>query len=195
MSFEARPPRQAAPVGQKAIFYEINPSRRFNVEQSVADAAGIRHRPHLNLRADRIRRESLMAFVEELIDVEPARLARLWTDMWNRLCEAGEVVSESCRVYFGRKPQIDRPAATTGPLELQDVIDGVAWEHPGIRYSVESALHHQRDGKGGGLITLLWNVDVPGAHRRSGIDLLRWRSGRIVEVWSITADLELPAMR
>ena len=136
-----------------------------------------------------------MAFVEELIDVAPARLARLWTDMWNRLREAGELVSGDCRVYFGRRPQIDRPAATTGPQELQNGIDGIAWEYPGIRYGFESAPRHQRDGNEGGLITLLWNVEVPGAPRRSGIDLLRWRSGRIVEVWSITADLELPAMR
>ena len=32
-----------------------------------------------------------------------------WTDMWNHLVPAAEVVTADCRVYFGRQPQISRP--------------------------------------------------------------------------------------
>ena len=37
---------------------------------------------------------------------------------------------------------------------------------------------------------MLWNVDVPSEGTRKGIDLLRQRAGVIIEVWSITEDLE-----
>ena len=125
----------------------------------------------------------------------PAALAQGWTDMWNRLMRAEEIVARDCRVYFGRKPNTDRPSTTTGASELQEVVDAIAAQFPGIRYSFESEPRYQWQGQRGGLVTLLWNVEAPGASRRTGIDLLRWCDGRIREVWSITGDLALPAMR
>lgn len=140
--------------------------------------------------------ESLAQFRETLsLDASPAALAQGWTDMWNRLMQAEEIVARDCRVYFGRKPNTDRRSTTTGASELQEVVDGIAAQFPGIRYSFGSEPRHQWEGHKGGLVTLLWNVEAPGASRRTGIDLLRWRDGRIREVWSITGDLELPAMR
>jgi hypothetical protein len=118
-----------------------------------------------------------------------------WTDMWNRLVPAVEVVAADCQVYFGREPQTARPTATTGPRELQSVIDAI-WERlPGIRYRFASPPRYQADSNTSGIITLLWNVDVPNQGTKTGIDLLRHEGARITEVWSITGDLELPFMR
>jgi hypothetical protein len=116
--------------------------------------------------------------------------------MWNRLVPAAEVVAPDCRVYFGRTPQTARPTATTGPHELQSVIDAIQQRLPGIRYRFDSLPRYQGDSNtSGGMITLLWNVAVPGQGTRTGIDLLRHEGARITEVWSITGDLELPFMR
>jgi hypothetical protein len=118
-----------------------------------------------------------------------------WTDMWNRIVPATEVVTPDCRVYFGRKPQIARPTSTTGPHELQSMIDSIQERLPGIHYSVECLSRYQADSNTSGIITLLWNVAVPGQETRTGIDLLRREGDWITEVWSITGDLELPFMR
>jgi hypothetical protein len=127
---------------------------------------------------------------------DPTALAHRWTEMWNRACPARDVVSADCRVYFGRKPQIDRPTITNGPHELQGMIDAIWKRFPGIHYRADSKARYQADSDDGasGLITLLWNVDVPGDGTRTGIDLLRQRAGVIIEVWSITGDLELPPL-
>ena len=118
-----------------------------------------------------------------------------WTDMWNHLVPAAEVVAANCRVYFGRTPQTARPTATTGPHELQNVIDAIRERLPGVRYRFDSRLCYQADSNTSGIITLLWNVDVPCQGTRTGIDLLRHEGAWIVEAWSITGDLELPPMR
>lgn len=57
--------------------------------------------------------------------VAPSAYCSRWTDMWNRLVPAAEVVAADCRVYFGRTPQTARQTATTGPHELQSVIDAI----------------------------------------------------------------------
>jgi hypothetical protein len=118
-----------------------------------------------------------------------------WTDMWNRLLPAAEVVAADCRVYFGRKPQTARPTTTTGPHELQSVIDSIRERLPGIFYRFDSLPRYQADSNTTGIITLLWNVAVPDQATRTGIDLLRHEGDWITEVWSITGDLELPFMR
>ena len=115
--------------------------------------------------------------------------------MWNRIVPAAEVVAADCRVYFGRKHQTARPTATTGPHELQSLIDSIRESLPGIRYRVDSPPRHQADSNTSGMITLLWNVAVPGQGTKTGIDLLRHEGARITEVWSITGNLELPIMR
>jgi hypothetical protein len=125
----------------------------------------------------------------------PTACCSLWTDMWNRLVPATEVVAAACRVYFGRAPQTARPTATTGPYELQSVIDAIRERLPGIRYGFDSRPRYQADSNTSGVITLLWNVAVPGQGTSTGIDLLRHEGARITEVWSITGDLELPFMR
>ena len=117
-----------------------------------------------------------------------------WTDMWNRLLPATDVVTADCRVYFGRKPLIPRPTITTGPHELQNLIDTIRNHLPGIRYRFDSPPRYQADSNTSGIITLLWNAEVPGQGTLTGIDLLRHESGLITEVWSITGDLELPIM-
>jgi hypothetical protein len=114
--------------------------------------------------------------------------------MWNRLVPATEVVAPECRVYFGRTPQVARLTATTGPHELQTVIDAIQGHLPGVRYCVQSPPRYQADSNTSGIITLLWNVAVPGEGTKTGIDLLRHDGARITEVWSITGDLELPFM-
>ena len=118
-----------------------------------------------------------------------------WTDMWNRLVPAAEVVAADCQVYFGRKPQTARATVTTGPHELQSVIDAIRERLPGIQYCVDSRPLYQADSDTSGIITLLWNVAVPGEGTRTGIDLLRHEGAQITEVWSVTGDLELPFMR
>jgi len=125
----------------------------------------------------------------------PAMYSERWTDMWNRLMPATEVVASECRVYFGRTPQTARSTATTGPHELQIVIDAIREHRPGIRYSVHSLPRYQADSHTTGIITLLWNATVPGQGTKTGIDLLRHEGARITEVWSITGDLQLPFMR
>ena len=136
-----------------------------------------------------------MQVMVDQLAATPLRLARCWTEMWNRRIGAPDVVTRDCRVYFGRTPEFDRPTTTVGPRQLQGAVDGIAERFPGIRYSFASAPRYEEEGDGGGLITLLWNVDIPDVARKSGIDLLRHRGDLITEVWSITADLELPAMR
>ncbi len=136
-----------------------------------------------------------MQVIAHSIAITPLHLARCWTDMWNRGISARDVVTRDCRVYFGRTPQFDRPTTTIGPGELQSVVDGIAERFPGIRYSFDSEPRYQENSDNDGLITLLWNVEIQNAARKSGIDLLRRQGDLIVEVWSITADLELPAMR
>jgi hypothetical protein len=118
-----------------------------------------------------------------------------WTDMWNCLLPASDVVATDCRVYFGRQPQTPRPTTTTGPHELQGVIDAIRQRLPGIHYRVDSSPCYQADSNTSGIITLLWNVAVPDQGIRTGIDLLRYEAAQITEVWSITGDLELPCMR
>ena len=122
------------------------------------------------------------------------RYCARWTDMWNRLLPATDVVTADCRVYFGRRPLTSRPTTTTGPHELQDVIDLIRSHLPGIRYGFVSPPRYQADSNTSGIITLLWNAEIPGQGTRTGIDLLRRDSGLITEVWSITGDLELPIM-
>jgi hypothetical protein len=133
--------------------------------------------------------------VESTAAVAPAAISNRWTDMWNCLVPASEMVAADCRVYFGRKPQTARPTAATGPHELQSVIDSIRERLPGIRYRVDSQPRYQADSNTSGIITLLWNVAVPGDGTRTGIDLLRHEGAWITEVWSITGDLELPFMR
>lgn len=127
---------------------------------------------------------------------DPTSLAHRWTEMWNRTRPAQDIVSADCRVYFGRKPQIDRATITNGPHELQSTIDAIWKRFPGIHYRADSKARYQPDSNDGasGMITLLWNVDVPGEGTRTGIDLLRQHTGVIIEVWSITGDLELPPL-
>ena len=125
----------------------------------------------------------------------PTVCCNRWTDMWNRLVPAVEVVATDCQVYFGRTPQTARPTATTGPRELQTMIDAIREHLPGIRYRVDSPPRYQADSNTSGIITLLWNVAVPGQGTKTGIDLLRHEGARITEVWSITGDLELPFMQ
>lgn len=132
---------------------------------------------------------------ERLPAVAPTACSSRWTDMWNRLVPAVEVVAADCRVYFGRTPQTARPTATTGPRELQAMIDAIRERLPGIRYRVDSPPRYQADSNTSGIITLLWNVAVPGQGTKTGIDLLRHEGARITEVWSITGDLELPFMQ
>jgi len=112
-----------------------------------------------------------MQVMVDQLAATPLRLARCWTDMWNRGIGARDVVTGDCRVYFGRTPQFDRPTTTVGPRELQGVVDGIAERFPGVRYSFASAPRYEEDGDDGGLITLLWNLDIPGVGRKSGIDL------------------------
>jgi len=66
---------------------------------------------------------------------------------------------------------------------------------PGIRYRFDSLTRYQPDSNTSGMITLLWNVAVPGQGTKTGIDLLRHEGARITGAWSITGDLELPFMR
>jgi hypothetical protein len=127
--------------------------------------------------------------------IAPAILCNRWTDMWNGFIPATAVVTADCRVYFGRKPQTARPTATTGPQELQGVIDAIRERLPGIRYCVNSLPCYQADSNTTGIITLLWNVTVPDQGTMTGIDLLRHEGTLIAEVWSITGDLELPIMQ
>lgn len=122
------------------------------------------------------------------------RLARRWTALWNGELPAEAVVGADCSVYFGRRPLIARAETTSGPDELQAVVDAVRGHLGGVRYGFESAPLHQAGPGEAGTITLLWHVEVPGQDRRSGIDLLRHAGGAIQEVWSITGDLALPAM-
>jgi hypothetical protein len=107
-----------------------------------------------------------------------------------------DVVSADCRVHFDRKSQIDRATSTCGPHELQSTIDAIWKRFPGIHHRADCEARYQADSDDGasGLITLLWNVDVPSEGTRTGIDLLRQRAGVIMEVWSITGDLELPLL-
>lgn len=118
-----------------------------------------------------------------------------WLEMWNRVIPAAEVVAAECRVYFGRAPQTARPTTTTGPQELQNVVDAIQERLPGIRYSVDNLLLYHAHSNTSGIITLLWNVTVPGQGTKTGIDLLRHEGAGITEVWSITGDLELPLLR
>ena len=127
--------------------------------------------------------------------VVPAMYCERWTGMWNRLMPATEVVASECRVYFGRTPQTARSTTTTGPHELQIVIDAIREHRSGIRYFVHSLPRYQVDSHTTGIITLLWNATVPGQGTKTGIDLLRHEGARITEVWSITGDLQLPFMR
>ena len=119
--------------------------------------------------------------------------AALWTEMWNGGLPADKVVAPDCAVYFGRTPMTDRPTVTHGPVQLQQVVDEIRGRLTGARYGFDSQPLCQAE-PGGGIITLLWFIDVPGHGRRSGIDLLRYRRRTITEVWSITADLKLPVM-
>jgi len=121
-------------------------------------------------------------------------LSGLWTGMWNGDLPAEKVVSVDCAVYFGRAPTTDRRTVTHGPGQLQGVVDEIRGRLTGARYGFESQPLHQAEGVEGGIITLLWFIDVPGHGRRSGIDLLRYRRRAITEVWSITGDLKLPPM-
>lgn len=127
--------------------------------------------------------------------MDPTAYCSRWTDMWNRLIPADGVVSADCRVYFGRKPQIPRPTTTTGPHELQGVVDAIRQHLPGIHYGFDSPPRYQADSNSSGILTLLWSATIPGHGTVTGIDLLRHAGVQITEVWSITGDLELPLMR
>jgi hypothetical protein len=137
----------------------------------------------------------MYAIAESAPAIQPSAYCNRWTDMWNRLLPAAEVVTADCRVYFGRKSQTARPTTTTGPHELQTVIDAIRQQLPGIHYRVGNPPRYQADSNATGIITLLWNVDVPEQGTKTGIDLLRYEAAQITEVWSITGDLELPFMR
>ncbi|WP_223692111.1 hypothetical protein [Leifsonia poae] len=118
-----------------------------------------------------------------------------WTDMWNLILPATQVVAADARVYFGRQPATARATVTTSAAELQSVVEEIQTAIPGIRYGHRSAPTLSADSdQASGLITLLWEVAAPGVSARSGIDLLRYRDDRITEVWSITGDLELPPL-
>jgi hypothetical protein len=73
--------------------------------------------------------------MEAIMESGPAVLCGRWTDMWNRLVPASEIVSTDCRVYFSRMPQTAHPTATTGPDELQSAIDTIRERLAGVRYS------------------------------------------------------------
>jgi hypothetical protein len=126
---------------------------------------------------------------------DPVRLAQRWTAMWNGEVPARAVVAPDCAVYFGRRPMIARATTAHGPAELQAVIDEIRGHLVGVRYGFAAAPPCADDGPGEGVISLLWHVSALGLPRRSGIDLIRHAGGRIVEVWSITGDLELPPLR
>ena len=118
----------------------------------------------------------------------------LWTAMWNGELPAAKIVSPDCAVYFGRTPVVERPTVTHGPDALQRVVDEIRGRLPGARYGFDSQPLHHAEGADGGVITLLWFIDIPGRGDRSGIDLLRYRDRAITEVWTLTGDLKLPHM-
>ena len=118
-----------------------------------------------------------------------------WTNMWNQIIPAADVVAADAHVYFGRKPATARSTSTTSASELQSVVDEIQTAIPGIRYGHRSTpTSSTGSDQAAGLITLLWEVSAPGAPARSGIDLLQYRGDQITEVWSITGDLELPSL-
>ena len=135
------------------------------------------------------------SLAESTTPATPTVYCTRWTDMWNRLIPASDLVTADCQVYFGRRPRTERPTTTTGPHELQGVIDTIRKNLPGIHYRFDSPPLYQSESNTGGIITLLWNVMVPGEGTRTGIDLLRHEGVWITEVWSITGDFELPAIR
>src|SRR5689334_13180137 len=91
---------------------------------------------------------------------------------------------------------IARATTARGPEELQAVVDAIRGHLVGVRYGFAATPPAAPDGEtAGGIISLLWHVSALGLPRRSGIDLLRHAGGRIVEVWSVTGDLELPPLR
>lgn len=124
----------------------------------------------------------------------PTDLASRWTAMWNGQHLASEIVSPDCKVYFGRAPTTDRLETTSGPDELQAVIDETLGLRRGIAFSFDSSPLYQSSGADAGIVTLMWEVGVPGGAKRTGIDLLRHEGEVIREVWSITGDLPLPPM-
>ena len=116
-----------------------------------------------------------------------------WTQMWNRELPAIEVVSPSCRTYFGRTPRAARPVTAIGSAELQATVDEIGSSIDGIRCGhVSAPLVVEGSTDHAGSFTLLWEVQAPGFGTRSGIDLFRYSDDLITEVWSITGDLELP---
>ncbi len=127
---------------------------------------------------------------------DPVRLAQRWTAMWNGEVPARAVVAPDCAVYFGRRPMIARATTAHGPDELQGVVDAIRGHLVGVRYGFAATPPTAADGDpGDGIISLLWHVSALGLPRRSGVDLIRHCGGKIVEVWSITGDLELPPLR
>jgi hypothetical protein len=120
-------------------------------------------------------------------------LVERWTQMWNRELPAIEVVTPSCRTYFGRTPRTARPVTAIGPAELQATVDKIGSSIEGIRYGhVSAPLVVEGSTDQAGSFTLLWDVQAPGFGVRSGIDIFRYNDDLITEVWSITGDLELP---
>jgi hypothetical protein len=68
------------------------------------------------------------------------------------------------------------------PRELQSMIDGIRERLPGIRYRVDSLHRYQADTNKSRIITLPWNVAVPGQGTKTGTDLLRHEGARVTEV-------------
>jgi hypothetical protein len=119
-------------------------------------------------------------------------LVERWTQMWNRELPAIEVVTPSCRTYFGRTPRTARPVTASGPAELQATVDEIGSSIEGIRYGhVSAPLVVEGSTDQAGSFTLQCEVQAPGFGVRSGIDVIRYND-LITEVWSITGDLELP---
>ena len=98
----------------------------------------------------------------------PNELANSWTAMWNREHLASDIVSPDCKVYFGRAPTTDRPETTRGPKELQTMVDYTLAQRKGIVFSFDSSPLYQASGADAGIVTLMWEVGVPGREKRPG---------------------------
>ncbi|KAA0024933.1 ester cyclase [Antrihabitans cavernicola] len=123
-----------------------------------------------------------------------ATLAQKWTDLWNgELDLSARILTDDFVIRFGSAASV--PAdALRGGAQFAEFVDNFRATRPGLTFTVDGAPAGTLDSSGNGRFAICWFVDLPEQPRRSGIDLFDAVDGRIVRVWSVTAEREFGAV-
>ncbi|MGV9412092.1 hypothetical protein ACWDOP_19435 [Nocardia sp. NPDC003693] len=121
--------------------------------------------------------------------------AAAWTEMWNSAPElANDLCGSDFRIAFGRdEGEGKHPAdAVRGPAAFAEFLHAYRRARTGIRFVLDGHAVGTFTRNGPAAFSCRWYAELPDGNGRSGIDFFETVDGRLVRVWSVTAERRFP---